>query len=67
MAIVDQVGDYNEDIWETVVGLLNIIDEEVLFGSATGDEAEGAFRRCVDVAIEAVASASRGLSSLCEA
>ena len=68
MALVDQTGDAEEDeVWETRIGVLEIVDQEMLFSSiGVESEAEAVFRRSGDVAIEALVSVSQGLAALDE-
>jgi hypothetical protein len=68
MVLVDQVDGLDDMVWQKRVDLLEIVNKETLFRSTEvrlGDDAEAVLRKSRDVAIEAVASASQGWSSLC--
>lgn len=68
MALVDQAGASEENKgWETRIGLLEIVDQEMLLGSIgvlIGEEADAVLRRNGDIALEALVSISQGESSL---
>ena len=69
MVLVDQAGDSDGAmVWETRVDLLEIVHKETLIRSSIevrmACDVQVALMKNRDIAIEAVASASRGQSSL---